>query len=171
MVSTCIHVHGTELIPHRQYRYKTLIAIGASLKTERELMDVLALKYLKNYQVWHHRRLLLGALRDETIKAVSGDVQSAQADLNALAMHELEFSAKVLGDDAKNYHTWSYRQWVLTSAADEAVWAGELPYVEQLLKHDVRNNSAWHHRFFVVFTSGVRQGDVDRHEVLKRELR
>ena len=77
----------------------------------------------------------------------------------------------VLSEDAKNYHTWSYRQWILAHFNDEQrLWASELPYVEELLEEDVRNNSAWHHRFFVVFSSGVRVGDEDREQVLKREL-
>lgn len=34
----------------------------------------------------------------------------------------------------------------------------------------MRNNSAWHHRFLVVFSSGVRKGEEDRAEVVRREL-
>jgi protein farnesyltransferase/geranylgeranyltransferase type-1 subunit alpha len=145
-------------------------------------MDVLALKFLKNYQVWHHRRLLLGALRDEALKShshstSSGDSSSdelqtkLQTRLRDLAAHEVQFASTVLQDDSKNYHTWSYRQWVLTSAADEVLWASEIPYVEELLREDIRNNSAWHHRFFTVWTAGVREGEEDRREVLKREIK
>jgi len=39
-----------------------------------------------------------------------------------------------------------------------------------MLKDDIRNNSAWHHRFFTVFQSGTRKGDEDRDEVVRREL-
>ncbi|KAG6857972.1 hypothetical protein C0995_003655, partial [Termitomyces sp. Mi166 len=38
------------------------------------------------------------------------------------------------------------------------LWAGELDFVETIIVQDVRNNSAWHHRFFVVFQSGIREG-------------
>ncbi|KAF9233360.1 hypothetical protein BU15DRAFT_53989 [Melanogaster broomeanus] len=51
-------------------------------------MDVLALKYLKTYQIWHHRRLLVQQTKDPGA--------------------ELEFVAKALRTDTKNYHTWSY---------------------------------------------------------------
>ncbi|KAI6148522.1 hypothetical protein BKA82DRAFT_459774 [Pisolithus tinctorius] len=133
-----------------QYRYKTLMALGVPLEEELRLMDELAVKYLKTYQVWHHRRLLVQQTRNPA--------------------PELAFIAGCLQEDAKNYHTWSYRQWLLAHFNDEALWANELDFVDGMLDVDVRNNSAWHHRFFVVFQSGVRKGEEDRNEVLRREL-
>ncbi|GAA5945260.1 hypothetical protein JCM1841_000945, partial [Sporobolomyces salmonicolor] len=87
---------------------------------------------------------------------------------------ELDFTSKALSLDSKNYHTWAYRQWVLfhffgdlslapedrASLSEEdknkrkGVWQGELEYVDKLLTEDIRNNSAWNHRFFVCFESG-----------------
>ncbi|KAI0760440.1 hypothetical protein C8Q74DRAFT_1160243, partial [Fomes fomentarius] len=73
---------------------------------------------------------------------------------------ELEFLKAVLRSDAKNYHTWSYRQCILVHFNDEPrLWAGERADAEELLQEDVGNNSPWHHRFVVVFSSGVRAGD------------
>jgi len=133
-----------------QYRYKTLLALKSPLDLELRLMDELAVKYLKTYQVWHHRRLLLTEMRKPA--------------------PELEFIAKSLKVDAKNYHTWSYRQWLLAYFNDDALWKGELDFVDRMLTDDIRNNSAWHHRFFTVFQSGTRKGDEDRDEVLRREF-
>ncbi|KAH6879372.1 hypothetical protein BKA70DRAFT_1127296, partial [Coprinopsis sp. MPI-PUGE-AT-0042] len=136
------------------YRYDTLMAIGASLDTELELMNELAVKYLKSYQVWHHRRLLVTLMRKPR--------------------PELAFITRSLAEDSKNYHTWSYRQWLLAYFKDdEALWQGELDFVEEMLGQDVRNNSAWHHRFFVVWASGVREegeSQSDRERILRREL-
>jgi protein farnesyltransferase/geranylgeranyltransferase type-1 subunit alpha len=115
-------------------------------------MEEVAIKYMKTYQVWHHRRLLITSL------GIS------------YALRELEFIAKVLRVDTKNYHTWSYRQWLLSYFNDSDLWAEELDFVDQMVVGDVRNNSAWHHRFFVVFASGVRDGEQDRERILKREL-
>ncbi|PPR03384.1 hypothetical protein CVT24_012509 [Panaeolus cyanescens] len=148
-----------------QYRYETLCATNASLADELKLMDEIAIKHLKTYQVWHHRRLLLTTLRKPK--------------------PELEFIKKVLHEDTKNYHTWSYRQWLLAHfGADGAsinkdgeeeydladLWEGELDFVDSMLNQDVRNNSAWHHRFFVVWGCGIREGEQDRERVFKREL-
>lgn len=145
---------------YRQYRYQTLIALDASLDDELMLMDELAVAHLKTYQVWHHRRLLITRTRNP--------------------IPELKFIEKSLRVDAKNYHTWSYRQWLLAyfsdaetkweAVGDEDLWEDEIPFVERLLKEDIRNNSAWHHRFFTVFQCGVRKGDEDRDLVIKQEL-
>ncbi|KZT24905.1 protein prenylyltransferase [Neolentinus lepideus HHB14362 ss-1] len=123
------------------YRYKTLIALGSNLEDELRLTDVYCFKYLKTYQVWHHRRLLL--------------------------QEELDFIARCLGADTKNYHTWSYRQWLLAYFNHPQLWKGEVRWVERMLSDDVRNNSAWHHRFFVVFAAG--QGEQGP-EVIRREI-
>ncbi|KAF7344501.1 hypothetical protein MSAN_01932000 [Mycena sanguinolenta] len=133
-----------------QYRYETVVAIQWPLETEIALMDELADKYLKTYQVWHHRRLIL--------------------TLSKEAREELAFVAKILQQDEKNYHTWAHRQWILAFYNDDALWAGELDFVDTMMNKDVRNNSVWHHRFFVVFQSGVREGEENRERVVRREL-
>jgi protein farnesyltransferase/geranylgeranyltransferase type-1 subunit alpha len=125
--------------------------IKAPLDKELELMDELALQHMKFYQVWHHRKLLMIQLKTP--------------------LTELTYLSRVLSHDVKNYHTWAYRQWLLTHFDASNLWEHELPFVDLLLYQDVRNNSAWHHRFFVVWDTGVREGDEDREEVLRRELR
>lgn len=118
-------------------------------------MDELGVKFLKNYQVWHHRRLLVTLTKTPRV--------------------ELAFITKGLEVDEKNYHTWSYRQWLLAHfdgiTHDQGnIWDGELDFVHVMLTKDVRNNSAWHHKFFVVWGCGVREGEEDRLEVFRREL-
>ena len=126
------------------------MALKSPLDVELRLMDEIAIRYLKTYQVWHHRRLLVLQTRKPA--------------------PELAFIATCLEVDAKNYHTWSYRQWLLAHFNDDELWAGELDFVEGMLAEDLRNNSAWHHRFFTVFQCGVRKGDEDRSIVTRREL-
>ena len=123
-------------------------------------MDEIASTFLKNYQVWHHRRLLLTHIYSKDPKTKSPD----------LLLKELKFIHKVFEEDSKNYHTWSYRQWVLSFFNRNELWAVEIPFIEKMVNEDVRNNSAWHHRFFVVFDSGVREGDENREDVLRREI-
>ena len=65
--------------------------------------------------------------------------------------------------DAKNYHAWGHRQWVLRTFGG---WEEELAYVEELLQEDLRNNSAWNQRFYVLqSTQDLTQLDVVRGEV------
>ncbi|KAF7325872.1 hypothetical protein MKEN_00438000 [Mycena kentingensis (nom. inval.)] len=135
-----------------QYRYETVVALNWPLDVEMVLMDELADKHLKTYQVWHHRRLIILLLGTKA------------------AGPELTYIAGILAQDEKNYHTWAHRQWVLSFHNDHALWAGELDFVDKMLNRDVRNNSAWHHRFFVVWQSGMRDGEEDRERVVRREL-
>ncbi|EPQ52327.1 protein prenylyltransferase [Gloeophyllum trabeum ATCC 11539] len=144
-----------------QYRYKTLLATGASFEDELRLMDVFCIKFLKTYQVWHHRRLLVTHLVPAPPSSPLHLVQLQE---------ELDFIARCLNVDTKNYHTWSYRQWLLAYFNADALWRGETKWVERMLAEDVRNNSAWHHRFFVVFGSGVRADEEDREGVVRREV-
>ena len=41
---------------------------------------------------------------------------------------ELNYIAKVLEIDSKNYHAWSYRQWILMTVDDESAWEQELDF-------------------------------------------
>uniref|UniRef100_A0A1B6C230 Protein farnesyltransferase/geranylgeranyltransferase type-1 subunit alpha n=1 Tax=Clastoptera arizonana TaxID=38151 RepID=A0A1B6C230_9HEMI len=81
----------------------------------------------KNYQVWHHRRVVVEWLNDPE--------------------DELNITAEVLEIDAKNYHAWQHRQWVVHTFG---LFENELDYVTKLLNEDVRNNSAWNQRYFVL---------------------
>eukprot|EP00955_Chlamydomonas_euryale_P087078 364267-Chlamydomonas_euryale.AAC.11 len=79
----------------------------------------------KNYQLWNHRRKC--ALRRGA----------------ACARAELDFVARALAADDKNYHAWAHR---LAIVAAFGAWDGEAGFADACLSRDVRNNSAWQHR-------------------------
>ena len=97
--------------------------------------------------------------------------------VSTLPPTETPFLARMFDRDAKNYHVWSYRQWLVRHFS---IWDHELPYVESLLHSDVRNNSAWNHRWFVVFAQhtdpqkhSIRKDDADTDvppETIEREI-
>jgi protein farnesyltransferase/geranylgeranyltransferase type-1 subunit alpha len=99
----------------------------------------------KNYQIWYHRRALLEVLKKDD------DAEKRRL----YGAKELEYIAMVLQQDAKNYHAWSQRQWVVGTFLkdggddDDDVWKKEEEYCCQLIQDDIRNNSAWNHRWFV----------------------
>ncbi|KAI5779478.1 hypothetical protein EDC01DRAFT_718969 [Geopyxis carbonaria] len=131
------------------YRATTLFAIGHDLREEIRFVNEKALQNEKNYQIWHHRQLVINKLGDPT--------------------GETDFIAQMFAKDSKNYHVWSYRQWLVRRFD---LWdQGEIEYIDILLKEDVRNNSAWNHRFFVVFgrNSEVSKDIIDR-EIETAEL-
>lgn len=54
--------------------------------------------------------------------------------------YHVNFISQLLRLQCAMLITHTYRQWVLKTFN---LWNGELDYIEQLLKDDVRNNSAW----------------------------
>ncbi|KAF2683402.1 farnesyltransferas-like protein [Lentithecium fluviatile CBS 122367] len=129
------------------YRAKTLSELHASLEDEITWLNRTALKHLKNYQIWHHRQTVIDAL---------GSPKG-----------EPDFIATMLEQDSKNYHVWSYRQWLVKRFGlfgdDE-----ELQWTEEMICADVRNNSAWNHRWFLVV--GGKDGQSVGEHMVKREI-
>ncbi|MCL4120982.1 UNVERIFIED_CONTAM: hypothetical protein GTU68_024970 [Idotea baltica] len=94
----------------------------------------------KNYQVWHHRRVIVEWLGDPS--------------------KELRLTTIIFALDAKNYHAWEHRQWVLSTFN---LFGEEMQYVEYLIEEDIRNNSAWNQRFFTVsMTTGFSDDVIER---------
>lgn len=73
----------------------------------------------------------------------------------------------MLEQDSKNYHVWSYRQW-LVKRFDLFEEKEELKWTESMIEEDVRNNSAWNHRWFLVI-GGREEREVEE-SIVEREL-
>ncbi len=82
----------------------------------------------KNYQIWYHRRAMLQPILQTTATATTATTttspdamsletptssSSSSAIAMAVARLELDYIATVLEEDAKNYHAWSHRQFIL----------------------------------------------------------
>jgi protein farnesyltransferase/geranylgeranyltransferase type-1 subunit alpha len=112
----------------------------------------------KNYQIWYHRRALLEQVPTQVFIDITNKI-------------ELQYINSVLDVDAKNYHAWSHRQWILSVLVpsiltslqhyDEShrltvndmltsLWENELIYTEDRINDDIRNNSAWNYRWYVI---------------------
>jgi protein farnesyltransferase/geranylgeranyltransferase type-1 subunit alpha len=70
-----------------------LKALNKDLKTELDYISEVIEDNPKNYQVWHHRRVIVEWLDDPS--------------------DELSLTEKILDLDAKNYHAWQHRQWAI----------------------------------------------------------
>jgi protein farnesyltransferase/geranylgeranyltransferase type-1 subunit alpha len=66
-----------------------LFELKKDLKEEILFLNDKALDHEKNYQIWHHRQLVVDKLGDPT--------------------GEPDFIARMFEKDSKNYHVWSYR--------------------------------------------------------------
>lgn len=73
--------------------------------------------------------------------------QEQQTQLKELATEEKVFLAFMIRQDSKNYHCWQQRQWLVN---DFNEFDEELDYTEELIDDDIRNNSAWNHRYYVI---------------------
>ncbi|KAK9810456.1 hypothetical protein WJX72_010969 [[Myrmecia] bisecta] len=129
-----------------EYRWECLEAVGCSKDSESAFMQRIADSNPKNYQLWNHRRRC----------AFKWGEQHAR--------QELDFASRCLMADAKNYHAWSHRQAVVSRFG---LWQEELECVTALVEEDVRNNSAWNQRFFIV-SSALDRGPWT--EVFEREV-
>jgi protein farnesyltransferase/geranylgeranyltransferase type-1 subunit alpha len=124
------------------YRASTISALSYPIPDELTWVNDIALDNQKNYQIWHHRQILI----DDLYSQISSDPASIQA----LAKSEIDFMNQMFDEDSKNYHVWSYRQYLVRKL--DLFNKEELVSIEELLRKDIRNNSAWSHRFFVVFS-------------------
>ena len=62
----------------------------------------------------------------------------------------------------KDYYYVFGRQWVIK---EFELWENELEYVNQLIVDDLRNNSAWNQRYFVINTTTTFTDEVISREI------
>lgn len=74
---------------NRQYRQQVLFELNSDLQKELDYIDEIASAQAKNYQVWHHRQVIVDKLNN--------------------GEREIPFIDEILEEDSKNYHAWSYR--------------------------------------------------------------
>ncbi|KAL5341322.1 hypothetical protein BJX70DRAFT_65926 [Aspergillus crustosus] len=124
------------------YRAKIIFALQKDLAEELEWLNRVSLKYLKNYQIWHHRQVLV----------------SSRDHFPALPPKEMDFLMEMFAQDSKNYHVWTYRHWLVRHFE---LWDSprEIADINSLINSDVRNNSAWNHRYMLRF--GPRSNEPD----------
>ena len=85
--------------------------------------------------------------------------QTMMSHIATLPPSEIPFLSLMFSLDAKNYHVWSYRQWLVRHFS---LWDSEVPIINTLLAQDVYNNSAWNHRWYVLF---CRRADPGLHSI------
>lgn len=141
-----------------------------NIQIELKWLDEVSFRNLKNYQIWHHRHALadLLPLDPATSTPLSKPLsQDTKFTLDAFISSEQRFLAQILSLDTKNYHVWSYRQWLCsrfpsfllpsyTSSSNESIASTyrshpEVAAIDLMIEDDIRNNSAWSHRYFLLF--------------------
>ncbi|KAI0122991.1 prenyltransferase alpha subunit [Xylariales sp. AK1849] len=125
------------------YRFEIVQFLNIPILDELSWLDETALNHQKNYQIWHHRQLLV-----DHYYPIIADTPD---EVKRFAKSERDFTMEMFAEDAKNYHVWSYRQYAVRKLG---MWdEDELQSIEFMINQDVRNNSAWSHRFYLVFSN------------------
>ena len=124
-----------------------LLELSKPLDDEVAWLNEMARAHLKNYQIWHHRQTVV--------------------DRRGSCEGEMDSLREILSLDDKNYHVWSYRQWLVRRFG---LWdEDEVEDMDVMLADDVRNNSAWNHRWFVIFGNEERK-PMDDAVIVEREI-
>lgn len=128
-----------------EYKYrivKELITKSEySFDKELEWCFNTAINNEKNYQIWHYIENIIDVMINSQFNG-----NKEKCDLN---LH-YEVIERMLDSDEKNYHVWSHKRW-LVQYFELFRSKKELEYVTKLINADVRNNSAWNFRHFIVF--------------------
>jgi geranylgeranyl transferase type-2 subunit alpha len=116
---------------------------------EKELgvlnMVMVDLQMTKSYCLWNHRRWLLLQIR--SMNGLSDDILKT----------ELELIKTILKLDARNFHAWSYRQWLRQNFPSQIEpKLNDLEYSGQLIEKDFSNYSAWFLRSWTVERRGAK---------------
>lgn len=82
-----------------------------SLDAELEWLDSIAIENQKNYQIWHHRKVIIEKKEDPS--------------------HEIKILNEIFSEEPKNFHAWCHRIWVVRRFN---LYEGEMDYVENMLK-------------------------------------
>ncbi|KAH7107716.1 hypothetical protein BKA62DRAFT_684222 [Auriculariales sp. MPI-PUGE-AT-0066] len=100
----------------------------------------------KVYWIWNHRRWCLERIPDCT----DGDQPAIWKE--AAWKKELFVVEKMLDSDARNFHAWNYRRYVLASLPTPRPPSEELAYTRRKIEANHSNFSAWHQRSKVFTT-------------------
>lgn len=140
-------------LDYRNYRVKNLFALEKDLLDELEWLNGVSLTFHKNYQIWYVHQvtvLWIYHLTRPPHRHHRQVLMSSRDHFPTIPAKEFDFLMEMFDQDSKNYHVWTYRHWLVRHFE---LWdhPREIADVETLLDADVRNNSAWNHRFMLRF--------------------
>lgn len=120
-----------------QYRYTIIRHLNKNLFDELDWCELVALDNEKNYQIWNYRQRIIEDIMREPATAAQFEYR-----------REFPILRMMLQQDLKNHHVWLYRKWFV-ERFDLYDDHDELDFVAGAIDDDLRNNSAWTHRYFL----------------------
>ncbi|KAI0093932.1 rab-protein geranylgeranyltransferase [Irpex rosettiformis] len=120
--------------------------INDVLSGDLDMTTAFLKQHPKIYAIWNHRRWCLEQVPEGP----------TEADPNGWKManwkKELYVVEKMLDVDARNFHAWNYRRYVLASMPVHRSEQSELDYTTRKIEANFSNFSAWHQRSKVLTT-------------------
>ena len=115
------------------------------INQELKWLDNQMVENQKNYQIWHHRKLLIEKMNDPS--------------------HEKNVLNEVFSSEPKNFHAWSHRIWMIRRFNNIE---GEFEFIEDMLNNDIKNNSVWNYRFFLI--QYINNNNIDKN-IVEQEIK
>ncbi|KAI0080616.1 rab-protein geranylgeranyltransferase [Panus rudis PR-1116 ss-1] len=100
----------------------------------------------KIYWIWNHRRWCLERIPDGPSE------EDRNGWRNETWNKELFVDEKMLDADARNFHAWNYRRYILATMPSPPPPMSELKYTTRKIEANFSNFSAWHQRSKVLTT-------------------
>ncbi|EIM90234.1 rab-protein geranylgeranyltransferase [Stereum hirsutum FP-91666 SS1] len=134
------------------------------LLTNDLAMTTIALKaHPKVYWIWNHRRWCLESIPD------GGDGDDTQGWKKTSWQREMGLVEKMLEADARNFHAWNYRRYVLAGMPVRWSEIAELGFTTKKIESNFSNFSAWHQRTKIL-SSLWDSGKLNRAATLQQEF-
>ncbi|KAG8935545.1 Rab geranylgeranyltransferase [Tulasnella sp. 418] len=125
----------------------TPLEINNLLGSELQLTLAALKQHPKVYWLWNHRRWCLQNTPNGPGDSYGPDPAT---DINGWKRsnwaRELAVVEKMLDADARNFHAWNYRRYVVSSSPDPRSEISELDYTTKKIESNFSNFSAWHQR-------------------------
>jgi len=133
-----------DIMTHGLFPTKTPGEINAILASDLQLTLSALKHHPKVYWIWNHRRWCLQNTPDGPGSDDGSPDRQGWKRVNWA--RELAVVEKMLDADARNFHAWDYRRYVVASAPDRRSELAELAYTTQKIEANFSNFSAWHQR-------------------------
>ncbi|OSX65161.1 hypothetical protein POSPLADRAFT_1053934 [Postia placenta MAD-698-R-SB12] len=144
--------------------------INEILTTDLSLTTAHLKQHPKVYWIWNHRRW---CLENVPVGPTEDDPDGwRRANWNK----ELFVVERMLDADARNFHAWNYRRYVLASTPVQRAEQAELTYTTRKIEANFSNFSAWHQRSKVLtslWDSGkldIKKSKEDEYELVKNAM-
>ncbi|KZT53545.1 rab-protein geranylgeranyltransferase [Calocera cornea HHB12733] len=125
-------------------------------------------QYPKTYWIWNHRRWCLAKVPPGPEGAPVEQTWKRQ-----VWARELFIVERMLDADARNFHAWNYRRYVLASDPGLRSPLDELAYTKKKIEASFSNFSAWHQRskvYTTLWEEGVPEEEVRKVKDAEFEL-